>query len=122
LMPLDKADWPAGMKNADYGDWYAVRWGETAERSGAYGIMLSDFSDSQPVMPSYEIGFNRQTIARFQARIGRDIPGNDIPAKASHINAHYYPQWNDFLAQGYANFYARMANRLGTAGHPGLII
>jgi hypothetical protein len=122
LMLLPKADWPAGIKDATYGDWYAVRWGETAQRSGAYGIMLSDFSDSQPVLPSYEIGFNRQTIARFQGRIRRDIPGNDIPAKARFINAHYYAQWNDFLAQGYAHFYARMANRLSTAGHPGLII
>jgi hypothetical protein len=121
-MPLPQADWPAGIKNAKYGDWYAFRWGQTAERSGAYGIMLSDFSDSQPVAPSYQIGFNQQTIAGFQAKIGRTVPGNDTPSKARFINAHTYPQWNDYLAQGYADFYAVLANRMGTAGHPGLII
>jgi hypothetical protein len=30
MMPLPKADWPAGMTNATYGDWYAYRWGQTA--------------------------------------------------------------------------------------------
>jgi hypothetical protein len=122
LMPLPKADWPAGTSNANYGDWYAYRWGETAQRSGAYGIMLSDFSDSQPVLPSYLIGFNAQTIAGFQAKTGRPVPGNDVPSKAAYINAHEYAEWNDYLAQGYADFYAVMANRLSTAGHPGLII
>jgi len=58
LMPLPKADWPPGVKNATYGNWYAYRWGQTAQRSGAYGVMLSDFSDSQPAWPSYQIGFN----------------------------------------------------------------
>ncbi|HEX4505599.1 MAG TPA: hypothetical protein VH722_07695 [Alphaproteobacteria bacterium] len=122
LMPLPEADWPADIKNAKYGDWYAVRWGQTAERSGAYGIMLSDFSDSQPVSPSYQIGFNPQVIAGFQAKLGRTIPGGGVPAKAKYINAHYYPAWNDYLAQGYADFYAEMANRLAAARHPGLII
>jgi hypothetical protein len=122
LMRLPKEDWPAGVDNATYGDWYAHRWGETAKRSGAYGIMLSDFSDSQPVSPSFKIGFNPQVIAGFQAKLGRTIPGGDIPSKASYINAHFYPQWNDYLAQGYADFYAVLANRLSTAGHPALII
>jgi len=122
LMPMPQNEWPAGVNNANYGDWYAYRWGETAQRSGAYGIMLSDFTDSQPISPSYQIGFNQQVVAGFQAKLGRTIPGSDIPAQARFINAHYYPQWNDYLAQGYADFYAVMANRLSKAGHPALII
>jgi hypothetical protein len=122
LMPLPKADWPPGIKNASYGNWYAYRWGQTARRSGAYGVMLSDFSDSQPAWPSYQIGFNPQIIAGFQAKLGRAIPGNNVPAKAAFINQHYYPEWNDHLAQGYADFYAAMANSLADAGHPGLVI
>ena len=97
---MPQADWPPGIKNATYGNWYAYRWGQTAKRSGAYGVMLSDFSDSQPAWPSYQIGFNAQLIAGFQARLGRVIPGNGVPARAKFINEHDYPQWNDYLAQG----------------------
>ena len=52
MMPLPQGDWPPGMQNATYGDWFAYRWGQTAQLSGAYGIMLSDFTDSQPFSPS----------------------------------------------------------------------
>src|ERR1700761_2027982 len=65
LMPLPKGDWPPGVKNATYGDWFAYRWGQIAQRSGAYGIALSDFTDSQPISPSYMLGFNPQFIAGF---------------------------------------------------------
>jgi hypothetical protein len=122
MMPLPKADWPTGETNANYGDWYAYRWGQTARRSGAYGIMLSDFSDSQPVLPSYSIGFNTQTIAGFQATLGTTIPGSTVAARAKYINAHYYAQWNDYLAQGYADFYAALNTQLATTGHQALII
>jgi hypothetical protein len=122
LMPLPAGDWPPGIKNANYGDWYAYRWGQTATRSGAYGIMLSDFSDSQPVAPSYQIGFNQQMINGFQAKLGKAIPGGTVPERARYINAHYFPQWNDYLAQGYANFYAVLASRLAATGHQPLVI
>jgi hypothetical protein len=110
------------VQNANYGDWYAYRWGQTAARSGAYGIMLSDFSDSQPAWPSYQIGFNLQMINGFQAKLGKIIPGSTVPVRARYINLHYYPQWNDYLAQGYANFYAVLAGRLAATGHQPLII
>jgi hypothetical protein len=122
IMPLPEADWPAGVSNANYGDWFAYRWGQTATRSGAYGIMLSDFSDSQPVSPSYVIGFNTQAIDGFQAKLGGNIPGGTVAARAAFINAHYYPQWNDYLAQGYADFYSALNIRLSATGHPALII
>jgi hypothetical protein len=122
MMPLPKADWPTGVTDATYGDWYAYRWGQTAIRSGAYGIMLSDFSDSQPVSPSYLIGFNPQTTTGFEAKLGVTIPGSTVAARAKYINAHYYPQWNDYLAQGYANFYATLVQRLSATGHQPLIV
>ena len=84
--------------------------------------MLSDFSDSQPVFPSYLIGFNPQTIAGFQATLGTTIPGSTVAARAKYINAHYYAQWNDYLAQGYADFYAALNTQLATTGHQPLII
>jgi hypothetical protein len=123
LMPLPAADWPPGVQNATYGDWYAYRWGQTAARSGAYGIMLSDFSDSQPAYPSYQIGFNSQIVDRFQAQLGRTIPGGSVPQRAGYINTHFLVQWNDFLANGYARFYSALASRLHAAtGHEALIV
>ena len=123
LMPLAKADWPAGVTNATYGDWYAERWGQTAAKSGAYAIQLSDFSDSQPSQPSWLEGFNPQLTTAFAAFIGKAIPGTTVAQKAAYINAHYAPQWNDFLSNGYAKFYKALATRLGGAtGQTGLVI
>ena len=122
LMPLPAADWPPGVRNATYGDWFAYRWGQTAERSGAYGIVLSDFTDSQPIYPSFKIGFNQQLIDGFAKAMGVAVPAGAIPARASFINSHAYIQWNDYLAQGYAKFYMALANRLAATGHRPLII
>ncbi|HEX4504197.1 MAG TPA: hypothetical protein VH722_00595 [Alphaproteobacteria bacterium] len=123
LMPLAKADWPAGMTNATYGDWFAYRWGQTAAKSGAYAIQLSDFSDSQPAQPSWTEGFNPEITAAFGKSIGKAVPGATIAAKAAYINAHYTVQWNDFLAKGYAGFYKSLATQLGGAtGEAGLVI
>src|SRR6202041_1437190 len=71
LMPLPRADWPAGMTNVTYGDWYAYRWGQTAKLSGAYAIMLSDFSDSQPGDPTFTEGFNNEIVAAFGKSLGK---------------------------------------------------
>jgi hypothetical protein len=123
MMPLAKADWPAGVTNATYGDWYAYRWGQTAAKSGAYAIQLSDFSDSQPSQPSWLEGFNPQLTTAFAASIGKAIPGTTVAQKAAYINAHYAPQWNDFLSGGYAKFYKALATNLGSAtGQTGLVI
>jgi hypothetical protein len=123
MMPLPASDWPPGMRNATYGDWFAYRWGQTAQQSGAYGIMLSDFTDSQPVAPSYLIGFNPELIDRFQSTIGQNIPGSSVPQRASYINAHFIAQWNDFLANGYSRFFGALASRLrDNTGHQALVI
>ena len=123
MMPLSASDWPPGMTNATYGDWFAYRWGQTAQLSGAYGIMLSDFTDSQPVAPSYLIGFNPELISRFQTTIGQTIPGSSVPQQAAYINAHFVAQWNDFLANGYSRFFGALASRLrDNTGHQALVI
>jgi hypothetical protein len=115
MMPLAASDWPPRIQNATYGDWYAYRWGQTAGASGAYGIMLSDFSDSAPGYPSYQMGFNSELIDRFAVYIGKQIPGGSIAQRATYINSHFMAQWNDFQSQGYANFFAALATRLGSA-------
>jgi len=123
LMPLPQADWPPGVTNANYGDWYAYRWGQTAQLSGAYAIQLSDFSDSQPSQPSWLEGFNPQLTTEFASFIGKVIPGATVAQKAAYINAHNAPQWNDFLSTGYAKFYKALRTRLsGATGQAGLVI
>jgi hypothetical protein len=123
MMPLPESDWPAGMKNATYGDWYAYRWGQTAKLSGAYAIQLSDFSDSQPGDPTFMEGFNPQIVAAFATSIGKAIPGTTIGQRANYINANLTPQWNDFMAAGYANFFKSLATQLGAnTGQQGLVI
>jgi hypothetical protein len=123
LMPLPQADWPAGIANATYGDWYAYKWGQTAKLSGAYAIQLSDFSDSQPGDPTFMEGFNVQIVAAFGKSLGTKIPGSTIPQRATYINAHLTPQWNDFQAAGYAKFFQSLATQLGTnTGQQGLVI
>jgi hypothetical protein len=123
LMPLPQADWPAGMPNATYGDWYAYRWGQTAALSGAYGIQLSDFSDSQPSQPSWVEGFNPEIVAAFSAMINQAIPGTTVAQQAAYINANLTNAWNDYLAQGYARFYYSLATQLGyNTGQGGLVV
>jgi hypothetical protein len=123
LMPLTSGDWPPDLQNANYGDWFAYRWGQTAQLSGAYGIMLSDFSDSQPTLPSYAIGFNPELVNQFQATIGQNIPAGSVATRASYITAHYMAQWNDFLTNGYARFYSALARRLrDNTGHQSLVV
>jgi hypothetical protein len=123
LMPLPSGDWPPDVKNADYGDWFAYRWGQTAHLSGAYGIMLSDFSDSEPINPSYMMGFNSELISKFQSSVGKYIPGSTTSQRAAYINANLTPQWNDFFARGYASYFSALAWRLsGGTGHGALVI
>ena len=123
MMPLGQGDWPPGMTNATYGDWFAYRWGQTAQQSGAYGIMLSDFTDSQPVTPTYLAGFNPELIAKFQSTIGQTIPGGSIASQASYITSHFMAQWNDFVSNGYSRFFGALASRLrDNTGHQPLVI
>jgi len=123
LMPLPAADAPPGMTNATYGDWYAYRWGQTAYLSGAYGIQLSDFSDSQPSQPSWIEGFNPEIMNAFSAMIHQTIPGTTVAQKASYINANLTNAWNDYLAVGYAKFFYALSTQLSfNTGQTGLVI
>jgi hypothetical protein len=123
LMPIPAADAPPGVVNATYGDWYAYRWGQTAALSGAYGIQLSDFSDSQPSQPSWVEGFNPEIVSAFSTMIHQTIPGTTVPAKAAYINAHLTNAWNDYLALGYAKFFYSLSTQLSiNTGQPGLVI
>lgn len=123
LMPLPKADWPAGRTNVTYGEWFAYKIGQTAHLSGANAIMLSDFSDSQPHLLSYQTGFNPEIIAAFEESIGRTIPGTSIAEKSKYINANLYSQWTDYLCKGYAKFFGQLAAELtSNTGHDGLVL
>ena len=123
LMPLPAADAPPGMINATYGDWYAYRWGQTAKLTGAYGIQLSDFSDSQPSQPSWLEGFNPEIIQGFSAMTHVAVPGSTIAQQAAYINANLTNLWNDYLALGYAKFFYALSTQLSfNTGQAGLVI
>jgi hypothetical protein len=123
LMPISAADAPPGLVNATYGDWYAYRWGQTAALSGAYGIQLSDFSDSQPSQPSWLEGFNPEIIQAFSSMIHVTIPGTTVAQQAAYINANLTNAWNDYLAVGYAKFFYALSSQLGfNTKQAGLVI
>ncbi len=124
LTPLDTADCPPGMTACDWGDDYAYRWSLTSALSGAYGLILSDFTDSQPDRPSSFQSFNPRIVSAFaKAYPSLTIQGATVPAQADWIVRNAFNQWNDFLSAGYGAFYRALALRVGgAAGRTGLVV
>jgi len=128
LTPLDAKDCPPDMKAAcDWGDVYAWRWAQSSSRTGAYGLILSDFSDSQPGVASNVHDFNPRIVAAFVAAgtpyDSRLTDAAPLPDRADWIVSNHFNAWNDFIATGYARFYAALAARVGSAtGRKALII
>ncbi len=114
LMPLDRADIPAGMRGRTYGDLIAFRWAELAvERAGASGIGLSDFTDSLPHTPTSEHDFNPRLIDAFEKATGLSVPDGTVPERAEFIVTHHYNAWTDFWCQGWASFFAALLREIG---------
>ena len=123
LMPLAAADCPPGMSACTFGDFWAYRWGQTAGLSGAYGVGLSDFSDSQPEQPSMFQGFNPEIISAFTAASGISVPAGSVDQRATWITDNAINAWNDNLSNGYGKFYAAIASRVSAAtGQQALVI
>jgi len=128
LTPLDAKDCPPDRQaGCDWGDDYAARWALSSARTGAYGLILSDFSDSQPGFSSNVHDFNPRIIATFIAS-GTPYDGgvsaaSPLPDQANWIVSSHFGQWNDFIAAGYAKFYAALTARVGAAtGRKALIV
>lgn len=130
-MPLDAADCPSGMSACTWGDWLAYRYGQTAALSGAYGVMLSDFTDSEPRSMLNTHDFNPRILAAYAASpnsAGQPIYPNGVPgattqAKASYLVTNDFNRWVDFVGGTYAKYYGALASRLGAAaGRTGLTI
>jgi len=122
-MPMPKEDWPPGTTAATYADWYAYRWGQTMALSGAYGLMLSDFSDSQPHHPTWLADFNPRIIDSFGKSIGQTIPGDSVPERAAYIDSHLFNQWTDFICTSYAHMFSRLATEITKdSGQPSLVV
>lgn len=120
LTPLDAKDCPPDMQTGcDWGDAYAWRWAKSSAKTGAYGLVLSDFSDSQPGVASNVHDFNPRIVAAFVSAGTRYDAGlNDaspLPDRAAWIVANHFNAWNDFIAAGYARFYSALATRVGAA-------
>ncbi len=117
LTPLKASDCPPDMPSGcTWGDSYAYRWALTSQKTGGYGIMLSDFSDSQP-SPSMVHDFNAGILAAFSKQHGLQpkFQGMGLPQAAALTNAAYFTQWTGFLDQGFANFYHALATRITAA-------
>jgi hypothetical protein len=108
LQPLSSVDSPSNI-GTTYGDLFAKLWSETSAICGAYGIVLSDYSDSQPIGPSYSTGFNQEIVSTFANIIGGIIPGNTVPQWSSFIIQNYFNKWTDYLCSGYARFFGSLA-------------
>jgi hypothetical protein len=128
LTPLDTKDCPHDARaSCDWGDFYAYRWALSSAKTGAYGLILSDFTDSQPGFASNTHDFNPRIVAAFVAA-GAPYDGgvsssSPLPDQANWIVSTQYNRWNDFLAAGYAKFYAALITRVGAAtGKKALIV
>jgi hypothetical protein len=128
LTPLDAQDCPPDLKSGcNWGDAYAWRWARSSAKTGAYGLILSDFSDSQPSVASNIHDFNPRIVAAFVAAgspLGDGLNDTSpLSDRARWIVANRFNQWNDFTAAGYAKFYAALAARVGGAtGRKALIV
>jgi hypothetical protein len=120
--PLKPADIVPGMTGATYGDLFAYRWGQLAAKTGAYGVLLSDFSDSIPHGGIDRHGFNPGIIAAFGRYIGHPLPPGPVPEMADAILQQYGGQWADFWCDNWARFMAGIAREVGRqTGHEPLI-
>jgi hypothetical protein len=123
LTPLDAADCPPGMTACTWGDALAYRWSLSAQRTGSYGIQLSDFFDSQPHYLSTYHDFNPRIVAAFERAESVDVPAGDTRFQATWIVAHAFAKWNDFLAAGFSRYFGALAQRTGAATHRvGLVV
>jgi hypothetical protein len=121
--PLDAADCPPGKTTCTWGDLFAYRWAQTAALSGAYGVALSDFGDSQPARTSNYHNFNARVIASFAAATGTAVPSGSVASQAQWIMANATVAWNDFLAQSYGAFFSALSTQIGAAtGKQSLVI
>ena len=120
LTPLDPKDCPPNTEaGCDWGDDYAYRWSLASAKSGAYGLILSDFSDSQPGFASNVHDFNPRIVASFTGSVVPFDNGvssaSSVPAQANWIVSKHFNQWNDFIATGYGRFYAALSSRVSAA-------
>jgi hypothetical protein len=123
MMPLAQSDCPPPMNACTYGDWYANQWAQTAQLSGAYGIVLSDFSNALPGQPSWIEDFNPSVVSAFEAQQQVAVPGNTTPDQSQYIVGNLLPQWNDYICQGYAAFFNALASRIsGATGQQALVV
>jgi hypothetical protein len=113
LMPLDEADWPEGIPNANFGDWLGVKLGNFALHTHNRGLMAADF-----VVGLYgaHIDFNHRVLDDFASWAGVNIPGETIRQRADVVVGTLWPEFSDYRSHKMANFYARMAKTIQAGG------
>lgn len=118
MMPLDKADWPAGIDSATFGDWAGLKLGRLANEIHSRGFMAADF-----VVGLYggNHDFHPRVIDAFERWAKVKIPGSTVKERADVIKAKYWARYNDYKSELFARFYARAAETIRSAGHEPLV-
>ena len=123
LTPLEPRDVQPGMPGATYGDLIAFRWGQVAAKTGVYGVMTSDFSDSLPHGSNEQHGFNPRIIAQFEAYLGHPVAGKTVAEKANTILATEDDKWTEFWCQGWTKFLASIMHDVAAeTGHAAVLL
>jgi len=118
LMPMDSADQPAGMTDANFGDWAGERFGKMAKAIHCRGFMAADFWVG---LYGGNHDFHPRVINDFEKWAGVTVPGFTIKERADYIKAHYWPQMLDYRADRYAHLYAKAAETIRAAGNEPLV-
>jgi hypothetical protein len=96
------------------------------DADGGIGLAPGDSERDLWRLVCLSLGTNGRSQRRLRnhvVHIGQQIPGGSITQRATYINSHFMAQWNDFKSQGYANFFAALAMRLGgSTGRQPLVI
>jgi len=131
-VPLDSKDCPPDMTSCTYSDLFAYQWALPAAKTGAYGIMLSDFTDSQPGAATNYQDFNSRVMSAFatwensrypNTYANNTIPGSTTYEQAKNLVAYNYLHWTDYMSVGYGKFFNALATRLKSAtGHEALVV
>lgn len=120
VMPLDPEDVPADLGSTPlpgaptYGDLWAYQYAKTTSLTKAYGVMLSDYVDSNPGNALFA-DFNPRIVAKFASLYNISVPGTTTLEKSQWIVANTFNEWVDFHCEAYARFFLALVNRISAA-------
>jgi len=121
-MPLDERDWPPGVREATYGDWFVWKLSGLYEQAGLVGSFAADFYDCLPHTDCGNADFHPRVIAAFEKRMGVAVPPGSIPERAAFIKKNLMHEWIQFFCEGYGRVWGGIARAVKEkTGFPGFV-